>query len=351
MSMRIIDVREAVGTRLAHDITRIQPGKFKGCYFKKGHLIQESDIPELLDLGKEHIYVLDIAENELHEDEAVLSLAGALTGQGVAWDPNPSEGKITLTAACDGLLKVEVSTLESFNALGEVMCATRHTNSVVREGDIIGGTRAIPLIIERETVDRAVEVAGGAEKAVLEVLPMRQAKATLLITGSEVYTGRIEDAFEPLLREKITELGSEVVTVEKCPDDLDYISKEIRHAHENGSDLIILTGGMSVDPDDITRLAVAAAGAEITAYGSAVLPGAMFMAAYMPADEEGFRVPVLGIPACGIYHTRTIFDLVLPRVLAGEIITRAEIARLGHGGLCLNCEVCRFPVCPFGKAS
>lgn len=347
--MRIIDVREAVGTRLAHDITKIQPGKFKGCYFKKGHLIQGSDIPELLDLGKEHVYVLDIKEGEIHEDEAVLLLAATLSGPGVVYDPNPSEGKITLTAEYDGLLKIKVDTLESFNALGEVMCATRHTNSVVKQGDIIGGTRAIPLVVERGLVSQAVEIAG-VDGGVLEVLPLRNALASLVITGNEVYTGRIEDAFEPILREKISELGSEVVSVSKCPDDIGFIAGEIRRARDNGSDLVILTGGMSVDPDDVTRLAVEAAGAEITAYGSAVLPGAMFMAAYMQPDEEGFRLPVLGVPACGIYHSRTIFDLVLPRILAGEIITRSEIARLGHGGLCLNCDVCRFPVCPFGKA-
>lgn len=349
MPTRAIDVREAVGTRLAHDITKIQPGKFKGCYFRKGHLVREEDIPELLDLGKEHVYVLDIRDGEMHEDDAVLLLAAALSGPGIEFDPNPSEGKINLIAAHGGLLKVKVDTLESFNALGEVMCATRHTNSVVSSGDLVGGTRAIPLVVKRKLIRHAEDIAANGG-GVLEVKPIRKARAALLITGNEVYTGRIEDAFEPILREKITALGSEVAMVAKCPDDVGFIAGEIRKARGRGADLIILTGGMSVDPDDVTRLAVEAAGAGITAYGSAVLPGAMFMAAYMKPDARGFRLPVLGVPACGIYHSCTIFDLVLPRVLAGEIITRAEIAKLGHGGLCLSCEVCNFPVCPFGKA-
>lgn len=349
MPTRVIDVRDAVGTRLAHDITKIKPGNFKGCYFKKGHLVREEDIPDLLDLGKEHVYVLDIKDDEMHEDDAVLLLARSLAGRGVSFDPSPSEGKISFAAASDGLLKVDVEALESFNLLGEVMCATRHTNSVVKEGDVVGGTRAIPLVVKRDLINKAAEIAdsGGGT---LEVMPLRSARASLLITGNEVYTGRIEDAFEPILREKLTEMGSQVLSVAKCPDDVGFIAGEIRRARQGGADLIILTGGMSVDPDDVTRMAVEAAGAEITAYGSAVLPGAMFMAAYMPADSNGFRLPVLGVPACGIYHKRTIFDLVLPRVLAGEVITRAEIARLGHGGLCLECEDCRFPVCPFGKA-
>ncbi len=341
-----IPVREAVGAVLSHDITEVNARSgFKGARFRRGHVITDEDVEKLLDLGKEHLYILEIREDQMHENDAAQMMAAAIAGANTVFSPEPTEGKISIKAGCDGLLKVNVAALERFNGLGEVMCATRHSNTVVAAGDIIAGTRAIPLVVDEKPVSDAVAIAGEAD-GIVSVLPFRQARVALVITGNEVYKGRIKDAFEPVIRKKVEDLGSTVVEVVKCPDNVGLIRAALEQVRSNQADLVIMTGGMSVDPDDVTPLAARAAGADITAYGSAVLPGTMFMVGYF---RDG--VPVLGVPACGIHHPRTIFDLILPRVLAGETVTNGDIARLGHGGLCLDCPECRFPVCPFGKGS
>jgi molybdenum cofactor synthesis domain-containing protein len=341
---KTVPVREAVGLVLSHDITEINVrSHFKGASFRRGHVIAEEDVSRLLDLGKEHIYVLEMNDDQMHEDDAVLRLAAALAGGNTRYLPEPREGRINIIAAVDGLLKIDVEALARFNGVDEVMCATRHTNTVVAAGDIVAGTRAIPLVVEREQVEQAEAIAGEAG-TIISVRPLRSARTALIITGNEVYTGRIDDAFEPIIREKVEALGSSIVSVTKCPDNMLAIRQAVTEARA-GSDLVIMTGGMSVDPDDLTPLAAREAGAKISAYGSAVLPGAMFMVGRF---EDG--TPVLGVPACGIHHPRTIFDIILPRVLAGEEVTSEDIARLGHGGLCLDCDECRFPVCPFGKS-
>jgi molybdenum cofactor synthesis domain-containing protein len=340
-----IPVREAVGMTLGHDITEINArDHHKGSAFRRGHVISESDIPRLLDLGKENIYVLDISEDQLHEDDAVLKMAAALAGGNAEYMPEPREGRINIIAGVTGLLKVDSEALMRFNMVEEVMCATRHTNTVVEAGDIIAGTRAIPLVVEKEFVEQAVAIAE-AGGGLISVSPLKAVRAAVIITGNEVYTGRIDDAFEPIIRSKVEALGSSITSVTRCPDNIQAIKQALREAREH-ADLIIMTGGMSVDPDDLTPLAARESGAAVAAYGSAVLPGAMFMVA---CYEDG--TPVLGVPACGIHHPRTIFDLILPRVLAGEKITGEDIARLGHGGLCLDCPDCSFPVCPFGKSA
>ncbi|MBK5225404.1 MAG: molybdopterin-binding protein [Thermoleophilia bacterium] len=340
-----VPVQEAVGLVLSHDITEVNARTHhKGSGFRRGHVISEEDIPKLLDLGKENLYVLEMTEDQMHEDDAVLMLAEALAGANAEFMPEPREGRINIIAGVTGLLKVDVDALMRFNLVGEVMCASRHTNTIVQAGDIIAGSRAIPLVVEKELVEQAVagaEAAGG----IISVRPLKAARTAIIITGNEVFTGRIDDAFEPIIREKVEALGSSIVNVTKCPDNLLAIRQALQEARE-AADLIVMTGGMSVDPDDLTPLAAREAGAEIAAYGSAVLPGAMFMVGYF---EDG--KPVLGVPACGIHHPRTIFDLILPRVLTGEKISGADIARLGHGGLCLDCPECDFPVCPFGKSS
>ncbi|RLA93873.1 MAG: molybdopterin-binding protein, partial [Deltaproteobacteria bacterium] len=317
-----IRVEEAIGTVLAHDITEVKANReFKGRAFKKGHIITKEDIPKLLDLGKENLFVLKISEDELHENEAGEMIAKAIAGRGVYLSDEVKEGKVNFYAAYDGLLKVNVEGLEKINLLGEVMCATRHNNSQVKKGTLLAGTRAIPLIIKKQVVEEAVNITSKCGK-IVEVLPLRSVKAGLIITGNEVYKGRIKDAFEPIIREKIKNIGSELIKVTFVPDDVDMIATGVKELINAGAQLIVATGGMSVDPDDVTPLGVKKAGAKITAYGSSVLPGAMFMMAYL--DE----IPILGIPACGMYYKTTIFDLILPRVLAGEKIGRTEIAKL-----------------------
>jgi len=340
--MKAIPVDQAVGTVLAHDITEIRPGEFKGRAFKKGHIVREEDVCHLQRLGKEHLFVLNVAEDELHENDAAYAIARALMGDGVDIKGEPKEGKISIIAECDGLLKIDKDALLAFNMLGEVMCATLHNNTVVKKGQTVAGTRAIPLVVKRSIVEQAVQEAKEAQ-GVIQVKEISKPRVGVVITGNEVYHGKIKDAFAPVITKKIEEIGGELVGVYYAPDDKAFIVDRLRELLNAGADMLITTGGMSVDPDDVTRFAIRELGAVDITYGSAVLPGAMFLTAYLG------KVPILGIPACGMYAKTTIFDLVLPRVLAGEKIGRRELAELGHGGLCLKCDVCRYPVCPLGK--
>lgn len=343
-----VPVEQAVGMVLPHDITEIRAGEFKGRAFKKGHLIRAEDIDHLKRLGKEHIFILELGPDDIHENEAAEILAAALAGSGVRGEGEPVEGKIGLKAACRGILRVDREALYRFNLLGEVMCATIHGDSLVSQGEQVAATRLIPLVARRAVVAEAAAVAADAG-GIVRVEPLRRAKAGLVITGNEVYHGRIKDAFEPVLREKLAALDSEVVLAVKAPDDRQRIAAALRQCLEAGADLLITSGGMSVDPDDVTRLAIADAGACEITYGTPVLPGAMFLTAWLK-NGNGREVPVLGLPACGMFHRITVFDLVLPRILSGEKIGREAIARLGHGGLCRNCKNCLYPICPFGKA-
>jgi len=337
-----IPVDQAVGMVLPHDITEIVKDEFKGCAFKKGHIIRIEDVEHLRRLGKEHIYVLELNDTEIHENEAARLLAAALAGPGTEYSDRVEEGKVAIRAACDGLLKINKKSLLSVNLLGDVMCATLQTNTPVKKGEQVAAGRLIPLVGSRALVDEAVALAGTGEP-VIRVLPLKKVRAGLVITGSEVFYGRIEDRFEQVLREKLAQLGSEVAMVGFSPDDPGMIAAEIKKCLDAGVDLIITSGGMSVDPDDVTRTGIKQAGAEDTVYGTPVLPGAMFLVGRIGP------VPVLGIPACGMFHKITIFDLILPRILTGERIGRRELADMGHGGLCRNCKQCRYPVCNFGK--
>jgi hypothetical protein len=337
-----IRVTDAVGMVLAHDITEIRPGEFKGRAFKKGHVIREEDICHLQRLGKERLFVLHIAADEMHENDAAYAIANALMGAGVAIKGEPKEGKISIAADRDGLLKIDRDALFEFNMLGEVMAATLHNNTVVRTGQTVAGTRAIPLVVKKSVVHAAVRI-GGKERKAVSVIEIRRPRVGMVITGNEIYHGRIKDAFAPVITKKIEEVNGDLVGIYYAPDDKAFIADRLRELLNAGADLLITTGGMSVDPDDVTRFAIRELGASDITYGSAVLPGAMFLVAYLG------DVPILGIPACGMYARTTIFDLILPRILAGEKIGRPELAELGHGGLCMQCEVCRYPVCPFGK--
>ncbi|MBN2468179.1 MAG: molybdopterin-binding protein [Deltaproteobacteria bacterium] len=340
-----IKVEEAVGTIIVHDITEVRLNReFKGRAFKKGHKITSEDIPALLRLGKENLYVLEIDDDELHENDAAVRLARGIAGKGIYFTDEVSEGKITFYARYDGLLQVESDALEQLNLLGEVMCATRHTNTLVKKNDMVAGTRAIPLIIKTRVVEEAERICAQAG-TIIQALPLQSLKVGLLITGNEVYKGRIQDGFEPIIRKKIKKIGCQVIKVIIAPDDEEMIADSIRDLLDAGAQVIITTGGMSVDPDDVTRQGIKKAGAKIEAYGSPVLPGAMFLVSYING------IPILGVPAAALYYTITIFDLILPRIVAGERIGRAEIAKLGHGGFCIDCRKCIYPLCYFGKGS
>lgn len=339
--MKLCRTEDAVGQILCHDITQIIPGVVKDAVFRKGHVIREEDVPVLLSVGKEHIYVWENNENMLHENEAAEILYRICKGDGMHGS-DVKEGKIELIADVDGILKIDREKLRKVNSLGEMMIAARHGDFPVKKGDKIAGTRVIPLVIEKEKMERAKKAAG--ETPIFSILPYKKKKVGLVTTGSEVLKGRIQDAFTPVIREKFAEYGIEIRMHELVGDEHEKITAVIRKMLEEGMDLIVCTGGMSVDPDDRTPLAIKNTGAEIVTYGAPVLPGAMFMLAYVDG-----KIPVLGLPGCVMYAKRTIFDLALPRILAGEKLVREDFERLGEGGLCLNCPVCTFPNCGFGK--
>jgi molybdenum cofactor synthesis domain-containing protein len=340
--LKTIELKDAVGSKLAHDITEIRPGEFKGPAFRRGHTVCEADLCHLQKLGKNNLYILDLADDEIHENEAAVIMATALAGDGIIWKDGPKEGKINLLAETDGLLSVNTASLAAFNMVDEVMCATLHNHTLVEKGDLVAGTRAIPLVMKRAPIERAAAIAR-QNGSVLSIRPLRSARAGLLITGNEVYHGLIQDRFAPILTEKLTGLGSEVAALDFVPDDAEVINQAIRSQLDRGCDLLLLSGGMSVDPDDVTRHGIRLAGATEFHYGAAVLPGSMFLVAYLG------EVPLLGVPACGLYHRITVLDLVLPRILAGEKIGKAELAFLGHGGLCKDCSECTYPKCHFGN--
>ena len=342
--LKKIKLKDAVGTKLAHDITEIRPGEFKGPAFRKGHTVCNDDLCRLQKLGKNHLYTIDLAEDEIHEDQAAAILAAGLAGEGIVWQDEPREGKIKLLAERDGLFTVNTASLAAFNMVDEVMCATLHNHTLVKKNELVAATRAIPLVMKRAPIERAAAIARH-NGVTLSVKALRKAQVGLVITGNEVYHGLIEDRFAPILSEKVTNLGGSVAGLAFAPDNPDTISSAITTHLERGCDLLMLSGGMSVDPDDVTRQGIRLAGATEIHYGSAVLPGAMFLVAYIG------DVPLLGVPACGLYHRITVLDLVLPRILTGEKIGKAELAFLGHGGLCKDCPECSYPHCPFGKGS
>ena len=339
--MKLIRTEDAVGHVLCHDMTQIIPGRYKDARFRKGHIVTEADIPVLLSMGKENLYVWEKAEGMLHEDEAALRLCDLCISEHM--HPTPvKEGKVELIADAEGLFEVDVERLYAVNDIEDVMIATRHTHTAVRTGDRLAGMRVIPLVIEAEKLARARLAAGDAP--LLRLRPWRLKTAAILTTGSEVLKGIIEDKFTPVVRQKLKAYGIETVLHTLCGDDRDAICAAIARARAAGVDLICCTGGMSVDPDDRTPGAIAQSGARIVTYGAPTLPGAMFCLGYY---EDG--TPVVGLPGCVMYAKATIFDLVLPRIAAGVPLSRPDFVRLGHGGLCLGCEACRYPVCPFGK--
>lgn len=343
--MKLIKTEDAVGHVLCHDITQIIKGVTKDAVFRKGHIVTEEDIPVLLSVGKENLYVWEKEEGMLHENDAAEILRQICQGEHM----HPSdvkEGKIELIADIDGVLKIEREKLRKVNSLGEIMIASRHGDFPVKKGDKLAGTRVIPLVISEEKMQQAKDVTAGG--AIFNILPYKKKKAGIVTTGSEVYYHRIKDTFTPVIEEKLAEYDIEIGGHEICNDDPQMIENAIRSLLADGCNMIVCTGGMSVDPDDWTPYAIRQVTGEIVSYGAPVLPGAMFLLAYY--REEGKEViPVLGLPGCVMYSKRTIFDLVLPRLTVGEILTAEDLNTLGEGGLCLNCPECTFPNCGFGK--
>lgn len=328
--LREVKVEDAIGLVLAHDLTQIVPGSFKGRLFRKGHKVTEEDIPKLKDIGKEHLYVMELAPSDLHEDDAAQRMAVALGGANTT-RTEPHEGKVTLKSSITGLAKIDKDAVDRINSLGDIALATVMDGRVVHAGDAVAATRAIPLIVPEAKVAEGERI---AEEHLLstgtypvEIKPFRKMRAGLLTTGTEVYSGRIVDKFGPAVARKLEELGSEVAEQRFAPDDRQIIVNEILYFLDLGCDMILVTGGMSVDPDDRTPGAIADAGTEIVSYGTPMLPGSMLLFGYLRG------VPIFGLPGCVMHDPYTSFDVLLPRVLAGETIVREDIVRMGYGGL------------------
>lgn len=339
--MKCINTVDAVGHVLCHDITRIVKDVVKDTAFRKGHVVEEKDIPVLLSLGKDHLYVWEKDEDKLHEDEAAQILYEVCKNEHM--HPTPvKEGKIELIADCDGLFRVDVARLNAVNEIEDIMIATRHSNTVVKKGERLLGTRVIPLVIAKEKMELVKKTAG--EEPLVSLTPFQKMKAGIITTGNEVYHGRIKDTFTPVVVGKLKTYGVEIGDHILCDDNQEKIANAILELKEKGMDMIVCTGGMSVDPDDKTPGAIKNTGAKIISYGAPVLPGAMFLLGYL---ED--KIPVMGLPGCVMYAKTTVFDLVLPRIIAGIPVTRKELAHLGNGGFCLGCETCHYPNCGFGK--
>ena len=339
--MKLIRTQDAVGHVLCHDMTQIIPGVSKGPRFRKGHIVTPEDIPVLLSMGKENLYVWEMQPGMLHENEAAERLCALCLNDGMQRS-EAREGKIELTADRDGVFLVDSDRLIAVNSVDEVMIATIHGGTAVQRGDKLCGTRVIPLVIEEETLRRAEAAAGG--RPLLELRPYRLRRAAVITTGSEVYKGLIPDSFTPVVQKKLQQFGIEMCCHLTVDDGMDHLLEALDKVRATDAELILCTGGMSVDPDDNTPGAIRRSGADIVTYGAPVLPGAMFLLGYYPDGR-----PVCGLPGCVMYARTTVFDLVLPRLAAGVRLTKRDFVTMGEGGLCLGCQPCTYPHCPFGK--
>ena len=322
--LKVVPVEEAVGLPLAHDITEIVPGKRKGPLFRRGHIVRPEDVSKLLDVGKAHLYIMDLEKGELHEEDAARRLAKAAAGPNIRLT-DPVEGRVNLVAEISGLLKVDAERLYRFNDLGDLMLATLPSDRYVKKGDVLGGTRTIPVVVKEDLVKKAEALC--KEKPVVSIVPVPSRRVHLIVTGSEVFTGRIKDGFEPVVRRKVAEMGSDLEAVKLAPDDPAKIAAHIKDSYQAGAELILVSGGMSVDPDDLSPEGIRQSGASLECHGFPVLPGSMFLMAYLK------ETPILGLSGCVIHDPVTAFDILLPRLLAGEKVTRSDIIALGLGGL------------------
>lgn len=338
--MKTVHVTNAIGLVLGQDLTRIVPGEFKGVAFHKGHIIQAEDIPVMMSMGKDHIYILELGPEDVHENAAAQQLSLLTSGLNIKQD-NASEGKVKMRASTFGLLDIQIDKLLQINEMAGVALSTLHSGTLVQKDEVVATAKIIPLTLPQATL-HFIEKLCDTEK-IIAVRPIPTRKAGLVVTGNEVFYGRIKDKFEEVIKKKLSNLGSHLAETIFVPDDAGQISAAIKKLScEN--EVVFVTGGMSVDPDDVTPLAVRQTGADVIVYGTPVMPGAMFLLAYLQ------HTPILGIPACGMFSKITVLDVILPKVLAGEIITSRFIASLGHGGLCRSCsEGCHYPNCSFCK--
>ncbi len=337
--MKKIEVEKAVGLTLCHDITAMRDG-FKGAAFRRGHVIVPEDVPALLDLGKKHVFIWEENAGEIHEEEAALRLAAMASVEGARYTA-PSEGKVLLLAERRGLFRVNRALLRQINAIGDITISCLPDHYPAEEGARLASMRIVPLVTEQAQIERAEALCAG--RRLMELLPYRPHKVGVIVTGSEVYAGRIADKFEPVVRAKLAPYPGELLGVTLCDDDLDMIVGAAQRWLAQGADFLIFTGGMSVDPDDLTPSAIRRLGADIVSHGLPAQPGNMTLVAYLG------EIPILGVPGAAISLPTTMFDVLLPQVYAGQRFTKAELLDLADGGLCQMCKVCHWPNCTFGR--
>ncbi len=339
--LKKVRVEDAIGLILGHDMTKVVPGVCKEAAFRRGHVIKAEDIPEMLSMGKEHIYVIEEEDGEVHEEEAAARLVKAFSGPEMSTTP-AKEGRMDMVSNIEGLLRIDVPLLHEINSIDDIILSTLHNNTVCHKGTTVAGTKIVPLYIANTKLEE-IEALCRQRGKVLRVLPFIYSKVGVVITGSEVYKGRIQDRFGDTIRGKVESLGGYIEHITIVDDDEEMIAAAVRDMKSRGCQVIIACGGFSVDPDDVTVEGVEKSGAQVVKYGAPVMPGSMCLTAYLG------DVPILGAPACAIWNKATIVDMLLPRAMAGQKITREEIVALGHGGLCQGCKPCNYPVCPYGK--
>lgn len=337
--MKKINVEHAVGMELCHDVTAMRDG-FKGAAFRRGHIITPEDVPALLDLGKRTVFVWEPEAGELHEEDCARRLAAMAPVEGAHYT-EPSEGKVLLMADRRGLFRVDRELLRQINSIGDITISCLPDHYPVEAGTRLASMRIVPLVTSETQILEAEALCAG--RKLLELRPYQPRRAGVVITGSEIYTGRIQDKFEPVVRAKLGQYPGQIVGVTICDDDLDMIVGAARAHLSNGADFLIFTGGMSVDPDDLTPTAIRGLGAEIVTHGVPSQPGNMTLVAYLG------NVPILGVPGAAISLPTTIFDVLLPQIYAGDRLTREELIGLGDGGLCQLCKPCHWPNCSFGR--
>lgn len=337
--MKKIRVEDAVGMALCHDITAMRDG-FKGAAFRRGHIVTPEDIPALLDLGKRTVFVWEENAGEIHEEDAALRMAAMAPVEGAHYTA-PSEGKVVLLADRRGMFRVDTALLREINTIGDLTITTLPDHYPVEAGARLASMRIVPLVTQESQIERAEALCSG--RCLLGLRPYQQRRVGVIITGSEVYSGRIQDKFEPVVRAKMARYPATILGVVICDDEIDMILGAARRFLEQGADLLIFTGGMSVDPDDLTPGAIRRLGADIVTHGVPSQPGNMTLVAYLG------QTAILGVPGAAISLPTTIFDVLLPQIFAGDRLTREELIRLGDGGLCQQCASCHYPNCTFGR--
>ena len=320
-----INVEDAIGQPLLHDITAIMEDGFKGVKFKRGHIIEDSDIEALKNIGKDHIYVGELEADQVHEEDAVLEIKNLLSNENIDVS-DVSEGKISLSSKIDGLFVINRELLRKINTIGDYTIACKKSYIRVNTGDKLAGVRIVPLWTEKTQLEQAKKLLEN-EGPLFEVKEFQNLKAGCIITGDEVYYGRIKDAFKPVLREKLSQFESQVIDFVFLPDDEDKLVVTYKKFKNAGADLVIFTGGMSVDPDDITPRAIRKIGAEVIVQGIPMQPGNMLMVA---RDNNTY---LMGVPGASIHSKVTSFDYFLPRVFAGLDLKKEDFIEMAEGGL------------------